>query len=453
VTAYKMVGVQELRLQQRYRRLAARFAGEFSRMREHVVQEARRFFEEAKKRAFGWEARGKVDKALEELNPFVAWLAWEKRGEKESLKPLLLLAHEAKKTQDAIKARFKRGMMRARIVYNALIHQASTLAAQERFDEARTLLQRASSLAKEARLPRDIAASMLKWLGFAKRFSTAHIDYLKNRVGKSIEVKTKSNIPYQGTLESFDGQKLGIKVQTGRVVYVPLEKVQEKFLKEFARREMGEQDGRVGEAAAAYFRGEGDASLLEGVIGDAAQSLRQAFRERDAWKRTTRIIWLFSGTSPYRLRRERGKVSIFKVDDEFGNALRLTEGALAFTETIPTEYILRFQFCCRGGTAPLKVTLPMGADQSVAVVVPAGGNSLSFEGGEAKSQNFSIRLGEWYETEIRVLGTSVTVFVDGQKVLETTSVSPKTTESARLRFRTQKEADWLLRQIYFVELK
>jgi len=454
VTAYKMVGVQELRLQQRYRQVAMEFTERFQKMRQFVEAQAKKSFAEARKRALSWEQRGKVDKALDELSPVVEWLVWEQRGEGEGLAPLLELARKAKKLQDEIKARFKQGMMRARIVFNALVERASRAAAQKDFASAEKLLKRADKIAKEAKLPTNIAQKMLLWLSFAKRFCNAHIDFLKNSIGKQIEIKTKTNIPYRGTLESFDGKKLGIRVQTGRVVTVALDKVKEEYLEKFARLQMGEQDGRLGEAALAFFNGGGDTTLLEGVLGDVAETLRETFKERALWMRVSRIVWLFNGTSSYKLRREKGKVSIAKIEDEFGNALRLSDGSLAYTEPLSSyEYVLRFQFCCKEGKAALKVVLPLGAGQVVTLVVPAGGKHLSFEKAQGVSEDVSIRLGEWYEIEVRVVASSVTVILDGRKVLETKNPTAQSTDNERIRLAVEKGDVWLLRQIYLAELR
>ena len=454
VTAYKMVGVQELRLQQRYRQVAVEFVERFQKMRRFVEAQAKKSFEEAKKRALSWEQRGEVDEALDELSPIAGWLVWEQRGEGEELAPLLELARSAKKLQDEIKARFKWSMMRARIVFNALVERASRAAAHKDFASAEKLLKRADKIAKEAKLPTNIAQKMLLWLSFARRFCSAHIDFLKSSVGKRIEVRTKTNIPYRGTLESFDGKKLGIRVQTGRVVRVALDKVKEVYLEKFARLQMGEEDGRLGEAALAFFRGGADPSLLEGVAGDLAEALREALKERALWKRVSRIVWLFNGTSSYKLRSGKGRVSVAKLDDEFGNALRLSGGSLAYAEPLSSyEYVLRFQFCCKKGKAALKVILPLGAGQVATLVVPAGGKHLSFEKAQGVSEDVSIRLGEWYEIEVRVVASSVTVILDGRKVLETKNPTAQSTDNERIRLAVEKGDVWLLRQIYLAELR
>ncbi|RKY15176.1 MAG: hypothetical protein DRP63_07305, partial [Planctomycetota bacterium] len=454
VTAYKMVGVQELRLQQRYRQVAAEFAECFQRMRRFVESQAKKSFEEARKRALSWEQRGEIDKALDELSSIARWLVWEQRGEGEGLAPLLELAHRAKKLQDEIRARFKRGMMRARIVFNALIERASCAAAAKDFTAAEKLLKRADKIAKETKLPTDIAKKMLLWLSFAKRFYSAHIDFLKNSIGKQIEIKTKSNIPYRGTLESFDGRKLGVRVQTGRVVTVALDKVKDEYLKKFARLYMGEQEGRLGEAALAFFCGGGDAALLEGVVGGSAKALRERLKERAIWMRVFRIVWLFNGTSSYKLRYRKGRVSIAKLDDEFGNALRLSEGSLVYTEPLSSYgYVLRFQFCCEEGKSALRVVLPLGVGRVVTLVVPAGGKHLYLEKEQGISGEVPIRLGEWCEIEVRVVASSVTVILDGRRVLEARKVTGQNVNSGRLRLSVEKGAVWLLRQIYLAELR
>ena len=454
ITAYKMVGVQQLRLEQCYRQVAAEFTQRFRRMRRFVEEQAKKSFEEAKKRALLWEEKGQIDKALEELAPIAGWLVWERRGEKEELAPLLELAHEAEKLQGEIRARFKRGMMRARVVFNALVERAFNAAARKDFASAQKLLARADKLAKDAKLPTDIARKMLLWLSLAERFCTAHIDYLKGSVGKQIEVETKSNIPYRGTLESFDGRELGIRVQTGRVVSVRLDDVKEEYVRRFARLQMGEREGRLGEAALAFFTGGGDAALLEGTAGDLAKALRQELKERALWNRVSRIVCVFGGASFRKLRSERARVSVVRLDDGFGSALRLSGGSLVYTEPFSSyEYILRFQFCCRKGESALRVVLPLGARRAVTLVVPASGKHLSLQEAQSVSENVSIRRGEWYEIEVRVVASSVAVILDGRKVLEAKNLTPRRVSRGRIRLSVEKGTVWLLRQIYLAELK
>ncbi|RKY19624.1 MAG: hypothetical protein DRP63_00270 [Planctomycetota bacterium] len=454
VTAYKMVGVQELRLGQCYRRVAAEFTQRFQKMRRFIEQQAQKSFEEAKKRALLWEKKGEVEKALEELAPIAGWLVWERRGEGEELAPLLELARKAQRLQGEIRARFRRGMMRARVVFNALVERAFNAAERKDFSSAQELLARADKLAKNAKLPTNIARRMLLWLSLAERFCSAHIDFLKSNIGKQIEIKTKSNIPYRGTLESFDGRKLGIRVQTGRVVSVGLDEVKEEYLRGFARLQMGEREGRLGEAALAFFSGGGNTALLEGIAGDLAKALRQQLKERAIWSRVSRIVCLFGGTASHKLRSEKARVSVARLDDGFGNALRLSDGSLVYPEPFSSyEYVLRFQFCCKKGKSALRVVLPLAAQRVVTLLLPAEGKHLSFQEAQGSSEDVSIRQGEWYEIEVRVVASSVAVILDGRKVLEAKNLTPQSIDRERLRLSVEKGAVWLLRQIYLAELK
>jgi len=364
------------------------------------------------------------------------------------------LARKAQRLQGEIRARFRRGMMRARVVFNALVERAFNAAERKDFSSAQELLARADKLAKNAKLPTNIARRMLLWLSLAERFCSAHIDFLKSNIGKQIEIKTKSNIPYRGTLESFDGRKLGIRVQTGRVVSVGLDEVKEEYLRGFARLQMGEREGRLGEAALAFFSGGGNTALLEGIAGDLAKALRQQLKERAIWSRVSRIVCLFGGTASHKLRSEKARVSVARLDDGFGNALRLSDGSLVYPEPFSSyEYVLRFQFCCKKGKSALRVVLPLAAQRVVTLLLPAEGKHLSFQEAQGSSEDVSIRQGEWYEIEVRVVASSVAVILDGRKVLEAKNLTPQSIDRERLRLSVEKGAVWLLRQIYLAELK
>jgi|GEM_PF-1846891 len=386
-----------------------KYGSRLREIRDETITDAEKSFEQIKIRAKELTKEWKIDEAIKELS------SAESFGIKS-------LTQSVQKEITAIRDEVARKLWLRRLLVQSALQEAYTKASEGDYAGAEAVITESlkDNIIKENFGPS--LENMITYIDAARKFSTAHIDYLKKQVGSKMELRTEKGILLEGELKKIDDNEL----QIGENPPIPLSDIPYDKKCEFARLALGGSttEAIMAEASFKYFRGEvADAyALVADKKDDKLIAFSRVLLLAQFMDRVTRNRIIFNGIDTKFFKPTNSKLTVKELEGEPEKVLLCEkEGVVSFKEAVLKDYILRFSFRLLKGAAVFGIKLPYDSKNSVTLELYIGETALKIkEADAAKSAKVLIHPEVWYEVEARFIGGTYTVLIDGKTVLEVT---------------------------------